>query len=89
MRINVQLLPDAAAAFHANRLADLTQHLVALVNRYKGKISPVHPGQTHPLLLPHFTIELPNQADAKAFLSELQQLSAVSSAYISPDPELS
>ena len=93
MRITIQLQPDAARALHAylqdpstHKSSPDAQQLLNIVNRHKGKIEPVHPGQTHPLLLGNFTVEIPASGAGKRIMEELTQLGSIS-AYLSPEPE--
>jgi|GEM_PF-2535500 len=96
MRVMIQLREDAATELHktyGQTTASLpkkaaTTQLLKAVEKLGGKIEPVHPGQTHPLLVPFFMIEVTDQKSAEKIISRLQKFDIVEAAYLGPDDEL-
>lgn len=52
------------------------------------KLVPMHSGQTHPILAPYFTVEVPNPESADNLINKLRLLRAVEAAYFRPEDEL-
>jgi len=64
-----------------------TKQLLALAKKLKVRLQPVHPGQTHPLLAPHFMIEVPEEKTAAQLVERLQGIAGVEASYIKPEEE--
>ena len=93
MQVEVQLQPDVALDLHQqvehrekaspsrSRAADLKQ----AVEELGLKLEPMHPGQSHPLLVPYFMIEVPDRQTAERVIHRLTQHQAVEAAYLRPE----
>jgi hypothetical protein len=94
MRVTVQLRQDAAMELQqsgessASQLGSDSQQLLATVAELGGRLAPVHPGQTHPLLVTFFVVEVPNRQTAEELINRLQQLNVVEAAYLNPNEQL-
>jgi hypothetical protein len=51
-------------------------------------LEPMHPGQTHRLLAPYFTVEVPNKDEAEKVIARLRNCEGIETAYIKPPAEL-
>jgi hypothetical protein len=96
MRVMLQLREDAArelqeqsgrSAGSQQRESD-TQELLNAAAELGVRLEPVHPGQTHPLLTPHFLVEIPNREAAQRVIDKLSRFKTVEAAYLKPDDEL-
>jgi hypothetical protein len=56
--------------------------------QFGAKIVPLNPSSEHPVLLPYFAIEVPDQNVANALIQRLVGLQDVEAAYIQPQAEL-
>ncbi len=59
--------------------------LVKDVNKLGLKLQPINPGQTHPLLVPYFMIEVPDRRTAERVIKQLSQNQIIEAAYIHPE----
>ena len=82
--VTVQVSPDEALALHEQTPSDETKDLLSLVNRLGVNLKPVHPSARDPLLIPFFTVEVPDQATAERIIAALRESKAVEGAYIKP-----
>jgi hypothetical protein len=95
MRVVIVLKLDASEELHrqasgldtAESSTDVTELLQA-TEMLGISLEPMHPGQTHPLLAPYFTVEVPNHETADSLIDKLRPLQAVEAAYFRPEDEL-
>jgi len=96
MRVMIQLREDAAMELQ-NQLGrgaapapgkSGTKKLLDATAKLGGRLEPVHPGQTHPLLVPFFMVEVPDREAAEKLISRLQRFDIVEAAYLKPDEQL-
>ena len=92
MRVLVQLRNDAAMALHQGQSSsrELTPEMTALLDaaaELEVRLEPLHPGQTHPLLVSYFTVEVPDN-EASNVIDRLSQIPIVEAAYVKPDEGL-
>jgi hypothetical protein len=95
MRVMVQLQNDAAMTLHgagetsALEHADpATQQMLQATAELGVRLEPVHPGQTNPLLVPFFMVEVPDRETAEKVIDRLQRFNFVEAAYLKPDEQL-
>lgn len=97
MRVMIQLREDAAMELHKQFGPTATaappkkseaKKLLDAAAKLGGRLEPVHPGQTHPLLAPYFMVEVPDRAAAEQIISRLQRFEIVEAAYLQPDEQL-
>jgi sporulation-control protein spo0M len=96
MRVMIQLQEDAAMELHnqSNEMAGSsqakpeTERLLKATEELGLRLEPVHPGQTHPLLVPFFMIEVPDQETAEKTIRRLRRFKVVEAAYVKPDEQL-
>jgi hypothetical protein len=96
MRITIQLRPGAAQAVH-ELLENPSSHkeenpevsqLVKAIQKHGGKMEAVHPGASHPLLLPFFSAEVATTQLAQSLVRELKNVEIVESAFLAPSAQL-
>ena len=80
----VQVSPDEALALHEQTPPDEMKDLLALIKRQGMNLKPVHPGTHDPLLIPFFTVEVPDQSTAERIIAALCESKAVEGAYTKP-----
>ncbi|MEO6001362.1 MAG: hypothetical protein ABIN89_31210 [Chitinophagaceae bacterium] len=94
MRVEIQLQSDAALELHHQQAGENNNDSKTLsgASQLKNEVQqlgltlePVHPGQTHPLLAPYFTIEVPDSQTAAKVIEQLSKNKLVESAYIRPE----
>lgn len=94
MRVEIQIQQDAAldlqkqlAEPEESRLQNQSgvANLVKDVNKIGLKLQPIHPSQTHPLLVPYFMIEVPDRRTAERVINQLSQNQIVEAAYLHPE----
>ncbi len=51
-------------------------------------LKPVHPVATHPLLIPYFTVQVPDHLNPKEVIRHLKDCKLIESDYIKPNDEL-
>ena len=96
MRVTVQLQEDAARELQQGQLDSSgtsavkpeTRELIDTAAEFGAQLEPLHPGQTHPLLMPYFTAEVPDRETAEKLIDRLSQNKSVAAAYLKPDDEL-
>lgn len=96
MRVMIQLREDAAMELQnqqglesaSSQAKSETKELLDATANLGGKLEPVHPGQTHPLLAPYFMAEVPDRETAQKLIDRLQRFEIVEAAYLQPDVEL-
>ena len=96
MRVMIQLREDVAVEMQnqyshpniAQKRKPETEQLLKALAKLGVKLTPVHPGQTHPLLVSHFMIETKDRKTAEKIISRLQQFDIVEAAYFRPDDEM-
>lgn len=97
MRVNIQLRADAAMELHQGPVSSTsgssegqvkTKELLEAASELGVRLEPLHPGQTHPLLAPHFTVEVPDRETAEKVIDRLSRFQIVEAAYIKPEEEL-
>jgi hypothetical protein len=96
MQIMIQLRPDVALELqnrhsHPNTAPPgkpETEQLLKAATELGVSLMPVHPGQTHPLLAPYFTVEAKDKKTAEQIINRLQRLDAVEAAYLQPESKL-
>ena len=97
MRVNIQLQEDAAMELQQGEASSpsdsseeqvKTKELLEAASELGVRLEPLHPGQTHPLLAPHFMVEVPDRETAEQVIDRLSQFPIVEAAYIKPDEEL-
>jgi hypothetical protein len=90
MRVELQLDLETALALNqgtrAARGARVTR-IRRAVKELGVTLTPVHPGQDHPLLAPFFAVEVPDEAAAARVVAALRDLDGVESAYVRPPDE--
>jgi hypothetical protein len=60
------------------------QRIRRVVEDAGGDLRPVHPGATHPLLAPYFTVDVPSRAAADQLIGQLISSALVTAAYVEP-----
>jgi hypothetical protein len=97
MRVMVQLREDAAMQLQQGQSGhhtesatggSETEELLNVVAELGVRLEPLHPGQTHPLLMPHFMVDTPNRETAEKVIERLSRFKSVEAAYLKPDEEL-
>jgi hypothetical protein len=96
MRVSLQLEPESARALHQRLQGDPEalqsspemQSLSDSIEKHNGKLQAVHPGQSHPLLIPFFSVETPTRHEAENLIADLERIRGVSGAYLSPEAEM-
>ena len=96
MKIMVQLNDEASQELQGsqrdtNFRSDTkgeSDRLLAVLTGLGVKLEPVHPGQTHPLLIPFFMIQVTDRRTADEIIERLQQFKIVAAAYLKPDEQL-
>jgi hypothetical protein len=96
MRVMIQLRMDVALELqseysHPQKTAKRQAKTEKLLNTLSGfdvTLTPVHPGQTHELLVSQFMIEAKDRKSAERIISQLQQFDIVEASYFTPDDEL-
>lgn len=95
MRVMVQLREDAATKLHqagdtktSEQGESETQQLLQATAELGVRLEPVHPGQTHPLLMPYFGVEVPDREMAEKVINRLQRFDIVEAAYLKPEEQL-
>ena len=96
MRVMIQLREDAAMELHnqtgqetaSSKEKPETKKLLDATAKLGGRLEPVHPGQTHPLLAPYFMVEVPDRETAEKLINRLQRFKIVEAAYFKPDEQL-
>ncbi len=96
MQATVQLVSETAQELHgleqqpgksAGRSA-ATRELLKTLADLGLEIRPQFPGQTHPLLVPFFLVDVPDNVAAEEALAQLRKLKSVDAAYLTPPAEL-
>lgn len=93
MRIELQLQPEAARELHqrlsetkgASQSGSNAAKLEQEIEKLGLKLEPIHPGQTHELLIPYFMIEAPDRQIAERLVNQLAQNTIVEAAYLRPE----
>jgi hypothetical protein len=93
MRVIIQLQKDAAAALQQGQsaspeIASATRAVLDAAAELDVRLEPMHPGQTHPLLAPYFTVEVPDNEASQRVIDRLSQFAIVEAAYVKPDEQL-
>jgi hypothetical protein len=92
MRVIVQLQEDAAKALQGQSASpELTSETKALLDAAAEMgvhLEPLHPGQTHPLLAPYFTVEVADSGTSEKVIDRLSRFPIVEAAYLKPDEGL-
>jgi hypothetical protein len=96
MRVMIQLQEDVALELQnqyghpksAPKRKPITEKLLNAIAELGVSLTPVHPGQTHPLLASHFMVETKDRQTAEQIISRLQQFDIVEAAYFRPDNEV-
>ena len=93
MRVNIQLREDAARELQQGGAAGesasaQTRELLDAASELGVRLEPLHPGQTHPLLVPYFVAEVPDRESAEKVIDRLSRFQIVEAAYLKPDEEL-
>jgi hypothetical protein len=95
MQVMLQLRPDAAREAHARHatargpreVSKLLAPLLSEVAKHHAILTPVHPGATDLGLIPHFFVEVPDEAAGWRLIAALKQLEVVEGAYPGPRSE--
>ena len=94
MRVELQLDPDAARELHgigdARASGGASSHADAIreAARELGvTVAPMHPGQTHELLVPFFYVEADDRAAAERVASRLRHVRGVAAAWVRPSDQ--
>ncbi len=95
MRVMIQLREDAALELHkqsSQRSASSPSkseiaRLLEATAELGVSLAPVHPGQTHQLLVPYFMVETPDREAAEKVINRLQRFGIVEAAYLQPDAQ--
>jgi conjugal transfer/entry exclusion protein len=93
MRVVLQLREDVALdlqnqyshARGALKARPETQQLLKAAAKLGVRLTPVHPGQTHPLLATHFQVEAKDKKTAEEIIRRFQQFDSVEAAYVEPE----
>jgi hypothetical protein len=89
VEVSVTLHLDAAQALGRRaQPTGSTEHLLAQVEELGVSLEPVHPGESDPLLAPHYRVEVEDEAAAERVAEALRREPAVAGAYVKPAPEL-
>jgi hypothetical protein len=87
-QITIQLKLESALSIRTDKKNDPEIQFLSFIDKAGAKLMPMHPDSTHSLLVPFFTIEIPDSKIADQFIIQLRKYSIVESAYIKPEPEL-
>jgi hypothetical protein len=90
VQISVQVQPDLAPAVDGRESPTAeVDELRRGLEELGVSLQPVHPGVDDPLLVPFFTVEVPDDEELAArVLAVLEESSAVEAAYVKPPDEL-
>ena len=95
MQATVQLAYETALELHGfeeqprkrGARSGATRELLKTVADLGLEIRPQFPGQTHPLLVSFFLIDIPDKETAEEDLAQLRELESVEGAYLTPPAE--
>ena len=82
MQVVVMLTAEAAAAVRDSSSAPESKQLRDTVARLGVHLTPMHPGATHPILIPYHQIELPTKEAADEAIRALRECPGVEAAYL-------
>lgn len=96
MRVMIQLQEDVALELqnqysHPNTAPKgkpETEQLLNAAAELGVSLTPVHPGETHPLLAPYFMVETKDRKTAEQIISRFQRFDIVEASYLRPEDEL-
>jgi hypothetical protein len=81
----IKLTLEAALDLHAGRAtAHGLTNLLQVAREMGVHLAPLHPGTTHPLLAPFFTVNFSDEATAQSFIARLSGNPVVIAAYTEP-----
>jgi hypothetical protein len=86
MRVVVQFTPEDAQALQAGGpTTPALQEALRIITESGGNdLKPVHPGATHALLAPYYTVNVQSKAAADQMIVRLLATAAVVAAYVEP-----
>jgi hypothetical protein len=90
MQVTIRIRPEMARALHQRHPPPPTPAAAELFEALAQlglELAPVHPGAEDPLLVPYFTVDVPDHATAERVIARLQQCQAVEAAYVKPRDE--
>ena len=95
MQATVQLAYQTALELHGfeeqpwkrGEPTDATRELLKTAADLGLEIRPQFPGQTHPLLVSFFLVDIPDKETAEEVLTQLRELESVEAAYLTPPDE--
>ena len=79
--VSVQLDLDVARALHAQTRTPAADAVTRVADELGVTMRPMHPGQTHELLMPFFVIDAPDRAAAERITARLRELQGVEGAW--------
>lgn len=89
MQVTVKIRLEEALALQTGRSGTaVLQQLLADIEELGGDLRAIHPGATHPLLAPYFTVEVPDLTLATQLIRKLSSCPVIEAAYLEPRVEL-
>ena len=86
MQVVIQFKSEDAQALQAGQPAapELLEALRIITESGGDDLRPVHPGATHDLLIPYYTVNVQSKAAAKQMIAHLLATTVVLAAYVEP-----
>jgi hypothetical protein len=85
MGVVVQLALEVALILQSGGPATpALQQIMCVAAEFGVSLHPIHPGATHPLLAPYFTVDLPELSAVQQFIEQLRGQTGVVAAYVEP-----
>jgi hypothetical protein len=89
MQVTIQMRLKEATAYQIGQTGiPALQQVLAIIKDLGGELKPMHPGASHPLMVPFFTVEVPDLIVAKQLIRRLLDCSLIEAAYLTARPEL-
>jgi hypothetical protein len=88
MQLTMQVSRGVATLLQQRDLfAPEVRELVRISDELGVDLEPLHPGTTSPLLIPYFTVEVPDVATAERVMERLRHVWGVEAVYVKPPDE--
>jgi hypothetical protein len=89
MQVTIQMRLEEALDVQTGQPATpALQKVLKIVKELGDDLKPIHPGATHHLLAPYFTVEVPDRGIANELISSLLSCQAIEAAYLEPPVKL-
>jgi hypothetical protein len=82
--LSVQLDLAIARALHAEIRTPAADAVRRAADEVGVTLRPLHPGQTHDLLMPFFVVEAPDRTSAERIATRLREVPGVEGAWLQP-----